>query len=102
MGAPGYTEFCRNGHIVKDVPHHYIDYREIGECPYCGSIVFTTVFEWLDKDYWGDKVLVPVEPLYYKWYEVNNDWFRGERKVAAYDMSMITDWKERQLNNKGE
>ena len=50
MGAPGLTYFCENGHIVLNVPHHYIMDDPI-RCPYCGSNNIRTVWEWEDPDY---------------------------------------------------
>lgn len=94
MGALGFTEFCKNGHIVKEVPHHYIDISEdIIECPYCKTNEFTTVCEWPDPDYGAD--IIPIEPVKYEWIEFDNDWFKGKQKIAIYDVSKITDWKKR-------
>lgn len=60
MGAPGYTTFCENGHIVEIVGHHEISeydmcemYGELCERPpcVCGSKEFRQVEEWGDTDY---------------------------------------------------
>lgn len=36
MGAPAITWFCENGHLVSDVPHHYI-MDDPEKCEACGS-----------------------------------------------------------------
>lgn len=96
MGAPGYTEFCKNGHIVKEVMHHCIDFKEITECPWCGAREFKTIFEWLDKDYWGDEILVPEEPIGHEWFPVESDKFRGLQKVSVWDVSKVGDWRRKE------
>jgi hypothetical protein len=63
MGAPGYTTFCENGHIVKSVMHHEINDEEVKECQRCSSKKFYTQFEWGDDDY---KQLVSMEPKKYE------------------------------------
>ena len=59
MGAPGYTEFCENGHIVKLVGHHEINDDEVEVCPCCNSSKFYTQNEWGDTDY---HQFVPTKP----------------------------------------
>ena len=55
MGAPGYTRFCENGHIVEVVMHHEISsygyFGEKGPPCICGSKNFRSVTEWGDSDY---------------------------------------------------
>ena len=67
MGAPAQTYFCENGHIVEDVPHHYmVDDALIEKCSQCGSTNIKCVLEWHDSDYWehGDiDALVPHQPI---------------------------------------
>lgn len=80
MGAPAITWFCRNGHIIDDVPHGYIvDKPE--RCEECGSTELASVTEWQDSDYPGwDRV--PHEPI------------RQEKKrrvvhILVYDVSKL-------------
>ena len=55
MGAPGLTYFCEYGHIVLDIPHHYI--MDVPDrCPYCGSAKIKSELEWQDPDYGPDRV----------------------------------------------
>jgi hypothetical protein len=55
MGAPAQTYFCENGHIVTDVPHHYIIDDKGLQCSYCDSKNIRCVLEWHDPDYWEDE-----------------------------------------------
>jgi len=95
MGSPGYTVFCKNGHIVKQVPHHYIDNAKIQECHYCGSNFFHTEIEWGDLDYGVSSI--PQEPIKEEWLKVDTNCIRGEIKVSIYDVSSIKVWKENHL-----
>lgn len=60
MGAPGWTSFCSNGHIVEVCPHHCIIDNEIEECPVCGSKEVAADIEWPDLEYEHE---VPAEPI---------------------------------------
>jgi hypothetical protein len=51
MGAPAVTWFCKNGHIVEDIPHHYISNSDPELCPYCSSRNLRYVTEWRDGEY---------------------------------------------------
>jgi len=63
MGAPAVTWFCRNGHIVLDIPHGYIAEFPT-ECPHCDSKEFRFETEWSDPEY--TKPIVPVKPIRYE------------------------------------
>ncbi len=70
MGAPAVTYFCRNGHIVEDVPHHCFSQFYMEEekrvCPTCGTKDIKGVIEWHDPDYWEDgdiNAKVPHKPI---------------------------------------
>ena len=60
MGAPGITYFCENGHMVLDVPHHYIADAPT-QCSICKSTHIGGVIEWGDLDY--GPFIVPIEPI---------------------------------------
>ena len=73
MGAPGKTVFCRNGHIVEEVPHHCIsqydefpwsdpDGLEVRKRPpcVCGCQEFIEELEWGDPDY---RSSIPTTPI---------------------------------------
>ena len=82
MGAPGYTVFCENGHVVDVVGHHEISqYDELvmccpvhgfggspeDECScvkrprcICGSNNFRQITEWGDPDYLDNEGAGPV------------------------------------------
>jgi hypothetical protein len=91
MSSPSYATFCPSGHLVESVVAGTIPAKEITECPYCHSRCFYTILEWYERD--PDAVLIGHDPLHYDWVKVNNDWFRGEMKVAIYDVSRIKRWK---------
>ena len=96
MGAPGFTEFCRNGHIIKSIPHHYIDISEdTTKCPFCDANEFAIVIEWLDEDHWGSEISVPKNPIGYEWVNVNNERFVGKQKIDIYDVSRLTRWNKK-------
>ncbi len=98
MGAPGYTVFCENGHIVKSVIHHCIDDREIDFCKFCSSDKFHTEVEWGDPDY-GESV-IPSEPIDFipvKMINGKTGKVYHESKVFVYDVSKIKKWKTSHL-----
>jgi len=103
MGAPGYTVFCRNGHIVKHVEHHYIDDTTIEKCKYCGSKEFYTEIEWGDPDY-GNSI-IPTDPLHNDISFIEDptpmglgvELIEGSIRVKVYDVSKVTDWKNYHL-----
>lgn len=95
MGAPGYTVFCKQGHIVKSVPHHCIDSTPVVRCERCGTKLFAIVTEWGDPDYHEDvNIPVPLEPVSYNWYKVNNNNIKGEVRTPTYDVSRLANWTE--------
>lgn len=98
MGAPGYTCFCKNGHIVKTVGHHCIDDDIINTCPYCKATKFVTLIEWPDEDY-GNNDLVPFEPVRHEWIERHDENFDGNMNVGVYDVSKIAEdnWRDETL-----
>lgn len=61
MGAPGWTSFCRNGHIVQTCGHGEIAMNEDEKCGLCGEEVVGSVTEWGDEDY--GPPAVPCEPI---------------------------------------
>jgi hypothetical protein len=71
MGAPGYTRFCENGHIVEVVMHHGIsEYdcilnEELPPCKICGSKKSESVMEWGNSDYLDNHGAgpVPLNPI---------------------------------------
>ena len=60
MGAPGWTSFCIQGHIVECCPHHGIIDEPQTVCGICGSKEVKEAFEWPDEDY---EQCVPTEPI---------------------------------------
>jgi len=82
MGAPGYTVFCENGHVVDIVGHHEISQHDASEmycpvhgfggssegecscvkrqCCICGSNNFRQITEWGDPDYLDNDGAGPV------------------------------------------
>ena len=90
MGAPGYTTFCRNGHIVEVVPHHCISMNTVRKCQYCGATEFTTQIEWGDPDYVHE---VPYKPIRSEWVEKDDEQFQGKLRVDIYDVSKVKYWK---------
>ncbi len=91
MGSPGYTIFCSSGHIVRMIPHHYIDNTKVGKCEYCGSERMAVVLEWGDLEY-DNPPTVPHQPLRDEWCEVSNDNIIGKVRVPIYDVSGIERW----------
>jgi len=89
MGAPGYTVFCKNGHIVENVPHHYISFNTVRKCPYCGAVEFTTQCEWPDDGY---KHEIPYNPIHFEWVERDDNNFQGKQKIAVWDVSNVKWW----------
>lgn len=98
MGAPGYTCFCKNGHIVKTVGHHCIDDDAVKVCPFCKATKFITLIEWPDEDY-GTNDMVPFEPIRQEWLSVNFEDFKGNMKVSVFDVSKIPEdqWRDETL-----
>lgn len=92
MGAPGYTIFCKNGHIAQSVMHHEIALHDATKCPICGVHTLTTQMEWGDEDYAPHEV--PYSPIRHDWIERNNDTFKGQQKIAIYDISKVEHWRE--------
>jgi DNA-directed RNA polymerase subunit RPC12/RpoP len=85
MGAPGYTVFCRNGHIAQVVMHHEVSKYNVRRCRYCGSTEFTAPqLEWDSNSFESE---VPREPLGYT--------YIGEDRVYIFDVSMVTKWERR-------
>jgi hypothetical protein len=94
MGAPGYVQFCKSGHIVKQVAHHFIDDNDVIECPWCHSNVFHFAFEFGDPSYYEDiNYPIPQKPITYEWHKIENENFRGEMRIAVYDVSKVTKWR---------
>lgn len=89
MGAPGYTTFCSNGHIVLDIAHHEVCMDEPTECDWCGSKELRTEIEWGDDDYQQEPFLVPYDPVDGEWRDVHNDRIRGQVRVDIYDVSRL-------------
>ncbi len=87
MGSPGYTVFCKEGHIVKQVPHHYIDESKREECQYCGSKLFFTELEWGDPEY-GPFFINSLD-CREEWIDVDNHCVRGKIKVLAYNTDFV-------------
>jgi len=83
MGAPGYTRFCENGHIVEVVMHHeispygYMSDAEIPPCV-CGSKKFRILTEWGDPDYHDNGGDGPVPDKV-----IGTDEFVSDRKVTV-------------------
>lgn len=95
MGAPGYTVFCKEGHIVKSVLHHCIDPTPVRKCERCGAKLFAIITEWGDLEYHEDvNFPVPLKPVSYDWYKVNNDNIKGEVRTPRYDVSKVSNWLE--------
>ncbi len=92
MGAPGYTTFCKNGHIVDSVPHHCISNLTVRKCQYCGAIEFTTQMEWGDDDYGPPKI--PYKSIRLEWVERNDEFFQGRQKVEVFDVSKVENWSK--------
>lgn len=90
MGAPGYTTFCKNGHIVDSVLHHCISIKEPRKCGYCGSTELVIEMEWGDSDYGTHSI--PYEPIGEEWVRVNTEFSRGEFKVSVFDVSKVKSW----------
>jgi hypothetical protein len=97
MGAPAYTAFCENGHIVRSMPDDCISDDEITECDLCHSKKFVILTEWPDKHYFprGD-IIVPRQPLRKEWIEVDNDHIKGRVNVDIYDTSRVPEkrWRD--------
>ena len=87
MGAPGYTVFCKNGHIVESIPHHCISTEDIEKCQHCGSTELATIMEWGDDDYGPHEV--PYEPIGSEWVDIDNDTFKGKARIDIYDVSRV-------------
>ena len=95
MGAPGYTIFCRNGHIAKSVLHHYIDDTEVHRCPDCDSCTFFTHYEWGDDDY---EQFVSVKPIRTVEKRGTIIWDDGTseptvRQIHIYAVNHLKGWK---------
>ena len=63
MSAPAITWFCRNGHLVSDIPHGYTAEKPT-KCQYCNSKELWSTLEWGNLDY--GKPIVPVKPIKYE------------------------------------
>ena len=79
MGAPAITYFCENGHIVLDVPHHYIA-GEPERCKYCHSEKIKIQLEWQDADYGPHRV--PYGPITHEVHTVT-------LHIPVYDVSKL-------------
>jgi hypothetical protein len=89
MGAPGWTSFCANGHIVEVCPHHGIIFDEKTICDLCGAEVVTVQTEWGDDDYGPH--MVPDEPIGHDSIEITRVSKYGKTaetiKIPIYDVS---------------
>lgn len=79
MGIPAITWFCENGHIVLDVPHHYMA-EDPERCHFCGSKKLAYEFEWHDSD--CGETIVPHEPI-------GIERKRKTVKMAVYDVRKL-------------
>jgi len=97
MGLIGFTMFCRNGHVVKNVLDNEVDNTEsVTKCPYCNSTEFAIQYAWGDDAYKAvfpeyEGWTVPMDPTKYEWIKVNTDTIRGEVKVPMFDVSSISE-----------
>lgn len=80
MGAPAVTWFCRNGHIVLDVPYGYVE-EGPERCEFCGSRELRSVTEWQEFGY-GPNPRVPLQP-------VRSEKRRKVVTMAVYDVSKL-------------
>ncbi len=98
MGAPGYVVFCENGHIVKNVAHHCIDFSVVESCKFCGSDRFYTEWEWGDPDY-GESI-IPMEPIDFipvKLVFEKQETVINRYGIPVYDVSKVKKWKTTHL-----
>lgn len=86
MGAPSWTSFCANGHIVEScAPHEIID-RELEQC-ICGAKAIGTVIEWGDDDddYDYGPSPVPTQPLRYETIKTMVECEHCHKQTTAYE-----------------
>jgi hypothetical protein len=91
MGAPGWTSFCRNGHIVEVCAHHEIIFDEKNTCDICGADVIGSQTEWGDEDYGPHDV--PYEPCRQEPMKITRE-YKGHiselaSSVNVYDVSKL-------------
>lgn len=88
MGAPGWTSFCTNGHIVEVCPHHGMIFDPKTVCAFCGAKIVCTETEWGDEDYGH---AVPYKPIGEDTAEITTVSKYGRKteivKIPVYDVS---------------
>jgi hypothetical protein len=90
MGAPGWTSFCKNGHIVEICAHHEIIMDQKFDCLICGATVIGIQIEWGDPDY---ESVVSREPIDWDEIKVIEESKYGKheyvRQIPIYDVSKL-------------
>ena len=91
MGAPGWTSFCRNGHIVEVCGHHQIIFDDKRVCDICGADVIGSCIEWGDSDYGPHEV--PYTPSRQEPMKITREYKGHIKELAAkvdiYDVSKL-------------
>ena len=91
MGAPGWTSFCENGHIIEECQHHQIIDDQMNICEICNSPIIGIETEWGDSDY--GPFNVPETPIGFDTVEVKESSKYGVKtfpmKIPIYDVSKL-------------
>jgi len=81
MGSPALSFFCKNGHLVLDLPPHVVCNSFPTRCQHCGSREIRSELDWYDDTCNSKKV--PHTPI-------NFDLIESKKEsIPVFDVSIL-------------